>query len=486
MGESTRHKWVKSKIIEDLEAFSSDLSRDKTVASFDRHGIYLAIPHERNYMSISIPKTINTGGSVPSYDPNKVNQITANFLDPSKLQLGQSGGGGSGFNPDQFNSQSFSFFNPSAMVGKRRGTLLAAAVVEAHPEVPQWIVQNGLTFDPNKVNQITANFLDPSKLQLGPSGGGGGGFDPDQFNSQTFNFFNPSALMGKRRGTAYKNIEPPLLAAAVVAAHPEVPQWIVQNGLTFDPNKVNQITANFLDPSKLQLGPSGGGGGGFDPDQFNSQTFNFFNPSALMGKRRGTAYKNIEPPLLAAAVVAAHPEVPQWIITANFLDPSKLQLGPSGGGGGGFDPDSQFFNYFNPSALMGKRRGTAYKNIEPLHLVVVPAAAAAAVAAAADPEKLGASNGAAGGFDPDQFNTQNFNFFNPQSQSGGGGGGGSSSSSGSAPKFDANKVNQLQTNFLDPSTSKLGQSGGAAGGFDPDQYNSQTFNFFNPQAQVGR
>ena len=54
--------------------------------------------------------------SIPSFDPNKVNQIQASFLDPSKLQLGQSGGGGGGFDPDQLNSMSFSFFNPSALL----------------------------------------------------------------------------------------------------------------------------------------------------------------------------------------------------------------------------------------------------------------------------------------------------------------------------------------------------------------------------------
>ena len=103
--------------------------------------------------------------------------------------------------------------------------------------------------------------------------------------------------------------------------------------------------------------------------------------------------------------------------------------------------------------------------------------------------KLGASNGAAGGFDPDQFNTMQFNFFNPNQMSGGGGGGSggsSSGSSGSSPKFDPNSVNKIQSNMLDPSTSKLGASGGAAGGFDPDQFNTMSFNFFNPQAQVGK
>ena len=103
--------------------------------------------------------------------------------------------------------------------------------------------------------------------------------------------------------------------------------------------------------------------------------------------------------------------------------------------------------------------------------------------------KLGASNGAAGGFDPDQFNTMQFNFFNPNQMSGGGGGGSGGSSggsSGSSPKFDPNSVNKIQSNMLDPSTSKLGASGGAAGGFDPDQFNTMSFNFFNPQAQVGK
>ena len=61
------------------------------------------------------------GGSMPKFDPNAVNQIKANFLNPATMQLGTSGGGGGGFNPDQYNSVSFSFFNPSAMMtGKRR------------------------------------------------------------------------------------------------------------------------------------------------------------------------------------------------------------------------------------------------------------------------------------------------------------------------------------------------------------------------------
>ena len=115
--------------------------------------------------------------------------------------------------------------------------------------------------------------------------------------------------------------------------------------------------------------------------------------------------------------------------------------------------------------------------------------------------QLGSGGGGSSMFNPDQFNTMKFNFFNPQSQSGGGGGGGSSGaggggsggagSSGSGggsqlPKFDANKVNQLQSNMLDPSSSKLGTSGGAGGGFDPDQFNSKQFNFFNPQNQLGK
>ena len=163
--------------------------------------------------------------------------------------------------------------------------------------------------------------------------------------------------------------------------------------------------------------------------------------------------------------------------------------------------------------------------------------------------QLGSGGGGSSMFNPDQFNTMKFNFFNPQSQSGGGGGGGSSgaggggsggagssgsggagssgsggagssgsggagsggsggagssgsggagsSGSGGAgnsgsgggsqlPKFDANKVNQLQSNMLDPSSSKLGTSGGAGGGFDPDQFNSKQFNFFNPQNQLGK
>ena len=122
-----------------------------------------------------------------------------------------------------------------------------------------------------------------------------------------------------------------------------------------------------------------------------------------------------------------------------------------------------------------------------------------------DPSKSQLGSGGGGGsmFNPDQFNTMKFNFFNPQSQSGGGGGGGnggggsggsgggggggSGGSGGSQlPKFDANKVNQLQSNMLDPSSSKLGTSGGAGGGFDPDQFNSKQFNFFNPQNQLGK
>lgn len=55
--------------------------------------------------------------SIPQFDPNKLNQIQAGFLDPTKSKLGQGGGGGGGFNPDQINSMSFNFFNPNAMMG---------------------------------------------------------------------------------------------------------------------------------------------------------------------------------------------------------------------------------------------------------------------------------------------------------------------------------------------------------------------------------
>ena len=55
---------------------------------------------------------------------------------------------------------------------------------------------------------------------------------------------------------------------------------------SFDPNAVNKIQVSFLDPSKMQLGPSGGGGSGFNPDQYNAQSFSFFNPSAMMTGRR--------------------------------------------------------------------------------------------------------------------------------------------------------------------------------------------------------
>jgi len=48
--------------------------------------------------------------------------VSASFMDPSKLQLGSGGSASGGFDPDQFNAQSFSFFNPSAFTsgGKKR------------------------------------------------------------------------------------------------------------------------------------------------------------------------------------------------------------------------------------------------------------------------------------------------------------------------------------------------------------------------------
>ncbi|XP_053389211.1 uncharacterized transmembrane protein DDB_G0289901-like, partial [Mercenaria mercenaria] len=204
---------------------------------------------------------------------------------------------------------------------------------------------------------------------------------------------------------------------------------------SYDPNKVNMINANFMDPSSFKLGQGGSASGGFDPDAFNSQSFSFFNPSAFTGKRRRQTALRIK---------------------------RQSQTGDSGGQAPSFDPNS--VNQLTANML--------------------------------DPTKqqLGANNGAGSvngaSFDPDQFNTMQFNFFNPQAQSGGGGGsGGNSSGGGSAPTFDANNVNQVQTNFLDPSQSKLGQSGGGGGGgstgsFDPDKYNSMSFNFFNPQAQA--
>lgn len=69
------------------------------------------------------------------------------------------------------------------------------------------------------------------------------------------------------------------------------------------------------------------------------------------------------------------------------------------------------------------------------------------------------------------------------SQPGSGGSSGSSSSGGSGsqtPNFDPNKVNQISSNFLNPSSSQLGNGGSSSGGFDPNAINSQTFSFFNP------
>ena len=58
---------------------------------------------------------------MPNYNPNTINNIKVSFLDPSTAMLGPSGGAAGGFDPDQYNAKSFSFFNPAAMMtGKRR------------------------------------------------------------------------------------------------------------------------------------------------------------------------------------------------------------------------------------------------------------------------------------------------------------------------------------------------------------------------------
>ena len=66
-------------------------------------------------------QTGGSGGQAPSFDPNSVNQLTSNMLDPTKQQLGASNGAGSvngaSFDPDQFNTMTFNFFNPQAQSG---------------------------------------------------------------------------------------------------------------------------------------------------------------------------------------------------------------------------------------------------------------------------------------------------------------------------------------------------------------------------------
>lgn len=66
-------------------------------------------------------QTGGSGGQAPSFDPNSVNQLQANMLDPTSQKLGASNGGGSvggaSFDPDKFNTMQFNFFNPQAQSG---------------------------------------------------------------------------------------------------------------------------------------------------------------------------------------------------------------------------------------------------------------------------------------------------------------------------------------------------------------------------------
>ncbi|KAL3874088.1 hypothetical protein ACJMK2_037151 [Sinanodonta woodiana] len=92
----------------------------------------------------------------------------------------------------------------------------------------------------------------------------------------------------------------------------------------------------------------------------------------------------------------------------------------------------------------------------------------------------GSSGGSAGGqsFDPNSLYQQQSSMIQQSLQS--------SQKDYQAPNYNGNNVNQIQASLTDPSSSKLGQSGGASSGFDPDKFNSLSFNLFNPQNQIGK
>ncbi|OWF35745.1 hypothetical protein KP79_PYT10582 [Mizuhopecten yessoensis] len=96
--------------------------------------------------------------------------------------------------------------------------------------------------------------------------------------------------------------------------------------------------------------------------------------------------------------------------------------------------------------------------------------------------KLGAGGATGGMYNPDQWNTISFNMFNPQFQLGRR----RLTRQTTIPKYDPNAVNQLTSSFLDPSKSKLGAGGATGGMYNPDQWNTISFNMFNPQSQLGK
>ncbi|KAK3604399.1 hypothetical protein CHS0354_015533 [Potamilus streckersoni] len=92
----------------------------------------------------------------------------------------------------------------------------------------------------------------------------------------------------------------------------------------------------------------------------------------------------------------------------------------------------------------------------------------------------GSSSGSGGvaSFDPNSLYQQQSSMTQQNLQS--------SQKDSQAPNYNGNNVNQIQASLTDPSSSKLGQSGGASSGFDPDKFNSLSFNLFNPQNQMGK
>jgi len=54
------------------------------------------------------------------------------------------------------------------------------------------------------------------------------------------------------------------------------------------------------------------------------------------------------------------------------------------------------------------------------------------------------------------------------------------------PNYNANTVNKLISSMTDPSQSQLGPGGATGGMYNPDTWNTISFNLFNPQNQLGK
>ncbi|XP_060082940.1 uncharacterized protein LOC132562224 [Ylistrum balloti] len=391
-----------------------------------------------NPMQSGNPMNMNPFGSSSNVSSNSTSQSMTNSpsnMNPFGASQMASVGFSSTFDPNKINGMLF-----SSLVGRR--TLVKRQSSGGSSSIPN--------YDPNAVNQLTSSFLDPSKSKLGAGGATGGMYNPDQWNTISFNMFNPQSQLGRRRLTRQATIP------------------------NYDPNAVNQLTSSFLDPSTSKLGAGGATGGMYNPDQWNTISFNMFDPQSQLGRRYIKRQTAQGPSMSGTSSPAAVPS------SGGSSSSGSSQTSGSSATGGSSQPGGA--SQTSGSSQPGGASQTGGSS-QPGGASQTGGSSQTSGASQMTQPGMFTNPGAftMGGGSPSSAMSSGSSGGSSSSGSGSSG----SSSSSSIPSFDPNKLNQIQVSFLDPSKAQLGQGGGGGSGFNPDQINSQVFNFFNPNLMMG-